>query len=436
MSLRYFHGIRQLLTMEGDAGEPTAEQALGLIDDAAFAVDDDGKIAWLGRGVDLPRDQPSTDLGGVLVLPGFVDAHTHAVFAGDRTRDFKARCAGVTYQEIAAQGGGIRLTVNATRQASTEELVALALPRLKDLLSHGITTIEVKSGYGLSLRDELRMLEALRILQGAGPWRLIPTLLAAHIVPDEFKDDRSAYVRLIIEELLPEVQTRGLARHVDVFCDTGAFTLDETIAILESAKERGFGLKVHAEQLTHTGASGAAARLGAVSADHLEHISAEDIEAMAAHQCAAVLMPAVAIFLGEQERAPARRLLDAGVPVALATDCNPGSCPTRHLPMVASLGCAWLGMKPHESLRAITRSAAHAVGLQDGTGSLSLGAPADFVTCALPSWEHIPYRFGHNPIQDVFIAGRCVLSRQQPRYGEELDARHQCREDLPGEFPC
>ncbi|MGB0591261.1 MAG: imidazolonepropionase [Myxococcota bacterium] len=436
MTHHCYHGISQLLTMGGAANAQSAEEALGVIEDAALVVDATGHVTWVGPGAEKPTTETDTDLGGALVMPGFVDAHTHVVFAGDRTGDFTARCAGETYQEIAARGGGIRLTVNATRSASLEELVTLALPRLQELLEHGVTTVEVKSGYGLSVADELRMLEAIAQLDTMGPWRLIPTLLAAHIIPDEFKGDREGYVALVNDELLPEVARRGLARHVDVFCDTGAFTLTETLSILERGRALGLGLKVHAEQLTHTGASGAAAALGAVSADHLEHIAPQDISAMAKSGTAAVLMPAVALFLGEEHRAPARALLEAGVPVALATDCNPGSCPTRHLPLVASLGCTWLGMAPHEALHGITRAAAHAVGLDDGTGTLTPGAPADFITSMLPSWQHLPYRFGHNPIQDVFIAGRRVLSRLQPGYGEELDVLHHCQEDPQGESPC
>jgi len=435
VTTHYFRGIRQLLTMSGAPSDDVPERSLGLIEDAAFGVDTGGRISWVGTQKDLPSGAECTDLDGVIVLPGFVDAHTHSVFAGDRTKDFAARCAGESYQEIAARGGGIRLTVGATRRASLEELVSLAKPRLEELLSHGVTSIEVKSGYGLSCEDEIRMLEAIALLEEEGPWKLTPTLLAAHIVPDEYRNNRDAYVDMVVQELLPEVAKRKLARHVDVFCDKGAFTLAETLRILERGRDLGFGLKVHAEQLTHSGASGAAAALGAVSADHLEHIEEADIKAMAKAGTSAVLMPAVAIFLGEDHRAPARALLSAGIPVALATDCNPGSCPTRHLPMVASLGCTWLGMTPSEALHGITRSGALALGLENGSGTLTPGAPADFVTSRLPSWQHLPYRFGHNPIQDVFIAGRHVLRRPKPYCGEELDVLHQCREDLPGESP-
>jgi imidazolonepropionase len=413
----HFVGIRELLTMEPtlSTASDASNHPLGIIHDAAMVCDRLGRVAWVGSRVDLRPNQEATEvnLAASVVIPGLVDAHTHLVFDGDRTRDFADRCNGVPYEKIAERGGGIRLTVNATRQSSHDRLVELARPRLQSLLMHGATTVEIKSGYGLSFQDELKLLEVIARLDKEGPWRLIPTALPAHIIPDEFRNDRKGYIRLVTEEILPEVATRNLAQHVDVFCDVGAFTVDETRQILERAQGLGLGLKVHAEQLTHTGISGTAAELGAVSADHLEHISDADIDAMASAGTVAVLLPGAAIFLGESKRAPARRLLEAGVPVALATDCNPGTCPTTHLPLITTFGCTWLGLSPQEALNSVTRHAGTALGLGDGTGTLRPGAPCDFVICDIPAWQHFSYRFAHNPVEQVHIAGKLVYRKPE-----------------------
>ncbi|MGM0578272.1 MAG: imidazolonepropionase [Myxococcota bacterium] len=399
---------------DGAAGDDplwtTAARALGVIRDAAVVADAAGRVRWVGARADAPADPDAevVDLGGAVVLPGLVDPHTHLVYAGDRTADFAARCAGLSYEEVARRGGGIRLTVRATRAASVEDLVALARPRLRDLLAHGVTAVEIKSGYGLTLADEVKMLEVARRLGEEGPVRVIPTLLAAHIVPDEFRHDRAAYVRLITDEILPEVHRRRLARHVDVFCDAGAYTVEETVTILDRARSLGFGLKVHAEQLGHTGGSAAAAGLGAVSADHLEHVSEADVEAMAEAGTVAVLLPGASAFLGTARRAPGRRLVDGGVDVALATDCNPGTCPSRHLPLMITLGCTLQGLRPEEALIGVTRSAARAIGLEDGTGTVTPGAPCDLAVCDVPGFWHIPYQMAANPVREVWIAGERV----------------------------
>jgi len=347
-------------------------------------------------------------------MPGLVDAHTHLVFAGDRAQDFAARCAGESYEEIAARGGGIATTVRATRGASAEELAALARPRLDELLAHGVTTVEVKSGYGLNVATELRLLRVIATLAAQGPQRLVPTFLGAHVVPPERAGDRDGYVAELVDELLPRVASERLAQHVDVFCEVGAFTLAETVRILERGRALGLGLKVHAEQLTRTGAAAAAAALGAVSADHLEHVSEDDVAALARAGTTAVLLPGAGLFLGGRDRAPARQLLDAGVPVALATDCNPGTCPSAHLPLMVSLACAWLGMRPDEAMLGVTRSAAQAAGLRDGTGTIAPGAPCDLVALDVPTWTHVPYRMGHNPVEAVWIGGQLAHRRRPP----------------------
>ena len=398
-----------------DATVAAAERTLGVVPDAAILADAAGRIVWVGPAgaepAGLPPWEETVDLGGAVVLPGLVDAHTHTVFAGDRARDFALRASGVPYEEVARRGGGIRLTVRATRAASVDELVELARPRLAAFAGHGVTTVEIKSGYGLTTADELKMLEAAARLADEGPCRVVPTVLAAHIVPDELSHDRAAYVRLITGEILPEAASRGLARQVDAFCDVGAFTLDETLTVLACGLELGLAVKVHAEQLTWTGASGAAAQLGAVSADHLEHVTDSDISAMSAHGTVAVLLPGAAICLGGASKPPARRLADAGVAVALSTDCNPGSSPTLHLPLMASLGCTWLGLRPEEALAGVTRHAARALGLDDGTGTLARGAPCDLAVCDVPSWVHVVYGLGHLPVRETWVGGVCVARR-------------------------
>jgi imidazolonepropionase len=410
-SARRFVGIREVLTLIPNGESPDAQ--LGRVQDAVIDCDSAGRVAWIGPADEAPErgDTPVTDLGDVVVLPGMVDAHTHIVFAGDRTADFASRCEGVSYEEVARRGGGIRLTVRETRAASHDLLTKLALARLEDLVAHGATTVEIKSGYGLTFADEIKILEVVARLQELSPARIIPTLLAAHIIPDEFRSDRGGYVDLIVNELVPEVTERGLAEHIDVFCEEGAFTIEETLRILEAGQRRGLGLKVHGEQLTHTSISAEVARMGALSVDHCEHVSPDDIEVMAQHGTAAVLIPGASLFLGGHARAPARALLDAGVPVALSTDCNPGTCPSRHVTLMGTLGCTMLGMAPHESVRALTADAAQALGLSDGTGTLRPGAPCDLAVCDISGWRELPYAFGARPVREVWIAGSQVSTR-------------------------
>ncbi len=411
-SARRFVGIRELLTLVPSGDSP--DELLGRVENAVIDCDSEGRVSWVGPADQAPHrgEVAVTDLGGAVVLPGLVDAHTHIVFAGDRTEDFASRCEGVSYEEVARRGGGIRLTVRETRAASHDLLTELALARLEDLVAHGATTVEVKSGYGLTFQDEIKQLEVIARLQRLSPARVVPTLLAAHIVPDEFREDREAYVDLIVNELVPEVTSRGLAEHIDVFCEEGAFTVEETLRILETGKRLGLGLKVHGEQLTHTSISAQAARMGALSVDHCEHVSLEDIEIMAAHGTAAVLLPGASLFLGGQHRAPARALLDAGVRVALSTDCNPGTCPSRHVTLMGTLGCTMLGMAPHESLRALTSDAALALGLSDGTGTVSPGGPCDLAVCDITGWRELPYAFGARPIREVWIGGAQAWNRE------------------------
>jgi len=404
-----FTGISQLVTSDGPLQARVDEDWLGVIEDAAVVAGDDGRIAWLGRRAELPGSYAGAtrvDLQGRAVLPGLVECHTHLVFAGDRTRDFAERCAGVSYEAIAARGGGIQTTVDATRAADTAELVRLGLARCTELLRHGVTTVEIKSGYGLSYNDELKLLEAIAAIAERTPQRVVATCLAAHVVPREHRANRAAYVAMVVDQLLPEVARRGLASFVDVFCETGAFSLAEMLAIFERARELGLGIKVHAEQLSRTGAAATAAGLGAVSADHVEFVTADDAAAMARAGTVAVLLPGAALFLGGAHRPPVSVLREAGVPMALSTDLNPGTSPTAHLPLMTTLGCAWLGLSPAEAIAGVTAQAARALALTDGTGSLRLGGPADFVVTTWPNWRRLPYEMAARGVAEVWIGGR------------------------------
>jgi imidazolonepropionase len=388
------------------------EGELGVFSSAAFISDDEGTVAWVGAESEVPQAYAAADmvdLKGGLVLPGLVECHTHLVFAGNRTLDYAARCSGVSYEDVAARGGGIRLSVRETRAASREELLRLGRERLQEFLTYGVTTVEIKSGYGLSYEHELKCLEVIAELAAEGPMRIEATVLGAHIVPDEYADRRAEYIAMLTDRLLPEVADRKLARFVDVFCEMGAYTVAETRQILECAQGLGLGIKLHAEQLSRTGASLLAAEFGAVSADHLEYVDAEDAQALALAGTVAVLLPGAGIFLGGAKKPPARLLLEAGVKVALSTDFNPGTCPSTHLPMMTTLGCSWLGLSAEEALQAVTINAASALALQDGRGSLSVGSPCDFSVQRLGSWQEIPYRFGHNAVEQVWIAGNRVL---------------------------
>ena len=384
---------------------------LGVVERGALLVDDSGLVAWVGLEAELPSDLPHdtlVDLKGRVVMPGLVECHTHLVFAGDRTQDYADRCAGISYEEVAKRGGGIRLSVRETRLASRETLLELGRARLAQFLEMGVTTVEIKSGYGLSYEDELKCLEVIAELSDEGPVRVVATVLGAHIVPDDYADRRGEYVSMLVDELLPVVARRELASFVDVFCETGAYTVTETRQIFSRARELGFGIKVHAEQLSRTGATLLATEFGAASADHLEFVEDADVAALAASGTVAVLLPGAGLFLGGNKRPPARKLLDAGVSVALSTDFNPGTCPSVHLPMMTTLGCSWLGLAPFEAIRGVTVAAAQALDLKDGRGTLAVGAPADFSVHKIASWAEIPYLFGRNTADEVWVAGNRV----------------------------
>jgi imidazolonepropionase len=382
---------------------------LPLLANGSVIIQDD-RIAWVGPDTELPAlagPADVIDVSGRTVLPGFVDSHTHLIFAGTREDEFEQRLQGRTYQEIAAAGGGINATVRRVRQSSKDQLKALARPRLRRLLQFGVTTVEVKSGYGLTVAAELKCLEAVADLNAEGPPELVPTFLGAHVVPPEFAGDRASYIRLLTDEMLPEVVRCRLAEFCDVFCETGVFSLAETEQVLRRARDLGLRLKVHADELTPLGGAELAARLGAVSADHLLCVSDAGVEALAASATVATLLPGTAFFLG-LSYAPARRLLESQVAVALASDCNPGTCPSENLPLAGAVACTQMGLLPAEAVTALTLNAAAAVGRSDRLGSIEVGKQADLIVCDVPDYRHLFYHFGVNHVRTVIKRGRVV----------------------------
>jgi imidazolonepropionase len=369
------------------------------------------RIAWLGPAAELssavalaPGGRRLDARGGV-VMPGFVDSHTHLVFAGSRADEYALRARGATYQEIAAAGGGILATVRATRAASTRELVALARPRLDLMLAHGTTTCEAKSGYGLTTADELKLLDAIRRLDAAHAVDLVPTFCGAHEVPPEFKGRTDQYVDLVVGEMLPEVARRGLARYVDVFCEEGVFSVAQSRRVLEAGARHSLRAKFHADEFAPLGGAQLAADVGALSADHLLAASAEGIGRMKAAGVTATLLPGTAFFLG-LPYAPARRFLDTGVRVALASDFNPGSCAGLNLQLVMTMAVSQMKMTLEEALLGVTLHAAHAMAIDADVGSLAPGKLCDLVICDVPDWRHVAYFFGVNHVSCVVKRGR------------------------------
>ncbi len=370
--------------------DPERGGLLGLISDAAVAIVD-GTVDWVGPEADTPPgygDLPRLDAGGAAVLPGFVDPHTHLVFAGDRSDEFARRLRGESYEEILAAGGGILSTVEATRAMPEDDLYEAAAERVWRMLANGTTTVEVKSGYGLDVATEAKMLRVARRLGGPRPIDVIPTFLGAHVVPAPYREDRDTYVDLVCGEMLEACAP--LARFCDVFSDEAAFTVDETRRILEAAKTRGLDIRIHADQLGRVGAADLAADLSAASADHLDHATDEDLVAMRDAGTAAVLLPAVSFSM----RVPypnGRRVWDSGVTVALATDCNPGTAYVESMPFVIALAALNMGLTPEEAVWAATRGSARSLNLGD-RGHLISGAVADLVILDAPTCLHIPYR--------------------------------------------
>ncbi|PID80483.1 imidazolonepropionase, partial [bacterium DOLZORAL124_64_63] len=334
--------------------------------------------------------------------------HTHTVFGKTRQDEYERRVRGETYLEIAAAGGGIHASVSDLRQRDEDELVALAVPRLREMLSLGTTTVEIKSGYGLTLDDELKMLRAARRAAEIVGIRSVRTCLAAHEMPREYKDNRQDYVRLITDEILIRAQAEGLATRCDVFCEPTVFDLEESLVILSRARDLGMSLTVHADELASFGGAVLAARLGADSADHLIRIDEKGREALAASETVAVMLPGTVFSLGLKSYAPGRAMIDQGCALALATDFNPGSCPICSVPLIQAIACSQMRLLPAEALTACTLNAAWALGLAKEVGSLAPGKKADFLILDGPDYRLVPYRAGHNPVNSVFLGGRKI----------------------------
>lgn len=391
---------------------------LKIIDDAAVASFQ-GKIVFVGNmkefkeAVSLTEDAEVMEARDQTVIPGFVDCHTHLPFSGDRSEEFLMRISGKTYEEIASSGGGIRTTVSKTRASSKEELIDLSLQRLDRMLMNGTTTCEAKSGYGLALEEEVRQLEAIQEASNRHPLDIVPTFLGAHTVPAEFSERREKYVSLIVDEMLPEISGRKLAEFCDVFCDEHGFTMEESRSILLKAKECQFQLKVHADQFSSYGAARMAAELGAVSADHLEHISGNDILFLSHHKIVGVMLPGSVYFLRKKDYAPAREMIRAGMALAISTDFNPGSSMTESMTQIMQLSVFMMDVTVDESITMATLNGAAALNKADRTGSLEVGKEADLLILDIPNRIHLIYHFGINHCSTVIKRGKiCVRDGQ------------------------
>jgi imidazolonepropionase len=415
-------GARQVLTLAGDNTKPRVREQmeqLGIVegvDTCVAAVD--GIIAAVGSRAEVEQalnelcirweEAEHIDATGKLVMPGLVDPHTHLVFGGSREYELELRMKGATYLEILQQGGGILSTTRMTREADENQLLEEAWKRLDTFLLHGVTTVEAKSGYGLTTEDELKQLRVARMLNRQHPVDVVSTFMGAHAVPPEYKSNPDLYVDLIVEEMIPRVAEEGLAEFCDVFCEHGVFSVEQSERILEAGKRAGLIPKIHADEIEPMGGAELAARVGAISADHLLKASDEGIAAMAKAGVVATLLPGTAFFL-MAPYARARQMIEAGVPVALSTDRNPGSSPTENLQLIMNLAVLNMKMTPAEVIVAATINAAHAINRADSVGSLEAGKQADILIMNVPSYRHLSYQYGVNHVDTVIKAGRVVV---------------------------
>ncbi len=405
-------GASQVATPTGQRARRGADLGRLELRPQAVVRCEDGRIAFVGDRAEhdssFPEPDVELDAAGGCVLPGFVDPHTHPAWAGSREDEFNRRLRGASYMEIAQEGGGINATVRATRAAGHDRLLAATLDRLDTFLEHGTTTIEAKSGYGLDLPTELRLLEVIREADRLHPVDLHPTCLAAHEVPPEDRDDPERYVRRLIGDIHPAIASSGLAEAVDAFCERGVFDLDQTRRLLADAPAYGWRIHLHADELSQLGGAELAVELGALSADHLVHVSEAGIRAIAASETVAVLLPGTSFFL-RSSWAPARAMVEAGCAVALATDFNPGSSPTQSMPMILALACLGMGLTVEEAVTAATLNAAAAIGRGHELGSLEVGKRADLIVLGAPTFHHLVYHYGVNQVRHVVKNGRLVV---------------------------
>jgi imidazolonepropionase len=405
----------QLITCRGPIPKrKDALQDVGLIENGCIASHK-GRIVFIGNEkafkeeVRLDKNGISIDGSGLVGLPGFVDSHTHLPFAGSREKEFVLRLEGYSYLQLAEKGLGIQTTVKATRQASHEELLFLCQSRLDSMLLLGTTTTEAKSGYGLNLKDEIKQLEVLKEAGMLHPVDIVPTFMGAHDIPEEYKNRKNDYISLLTDKILPEVKEKQLAEFFDVFCEEGVFSPDETRELIRAAKAAGFKIKIHADEFSGLGGAQLAAEEGATSADHLINITEEGILKLAQSQTAATLLPVVSFFLMLDKRAPARKLIDRGAIVALATDFNPGSSMTESMLLVLQLAVFTMNMSIEEAVNASTANAAYALDRHDDVGSLEVGKKTDLILCDVPNYPTLVYHLGINPVKHVIKNGKLVV---------------------------
>ena len=404
----------ELVTLAGKKKQPRRGvdemSDLAIIKDGALAIDK-GAIIAVGTTKELSNKYQALNVISArnkVVTPGLVDPHTHPVFAGSRDEEFEMRIHGATYQEISEHGGGIKSTVAHVRKTTKQKLAEQTQPYLQRFLAHGTTTIEAKSGYGLSLDDEIKLLEVIKELNHKQPLELVPTFLGAHDFPDEYRNDKRGYIRLIKEKMLPEIAHRKLAEFCDVFCEKGVFEIDASREILKEAQKYGFQLKFHADEFSPLGGAELAAELKAVSADHLMCISEKGIHQMKDNSVIAVLLPGTTFAMGLKKYAPAFHMIKSGLPIALGTDFNPGTCFSESMPLIMTIACVMMKLTPAEALTAATINAAYAINRADKIGSLEPGKQADIVIWDVPSYRHIAYHFGVNLVNKVIKKGKII----------------------------
>jgi imidazolonepropionase len=415
--------IAQIVTLGGGPipRVGNAMSNLGIIENGAILIRGE-RIVWVGPTKDMPVREPGIryqTVDGVglelVALPGFVDPHTHPIFGGTRVEEYDLRIRGKSYEEIAAQGGGISASVGQVRAATPNQLMERAERYLRSFLSHGTTTIEAKSGYGLSVEDELKSMHVLAALREHSKLEIVPTFMGAHAIPAEHAESRSQYIQQITEKMIPQVAAQGLAQFCDVFCERGYFTVDEARTVLNAAKDAGLGLRIHADELSHSGGAKLGAELRAVSADHLQFVDDMDIAALKNAGTVATLLPGTAFNLGTFRYPPARKLISAGVPVALGTDFNPGTCFTLNMQIILAIACTQMRMTPAEAITAATVNSAYSLGLSDRLGSLEVGKQADIVLMDVSDYRELPYFFGINHCVVTIKKGNLVINRlEQP----------------------